>query len=97
MAKFSELAAGVAGGRLAYLTRQPPLAWPGALFIAVAFGLGTGLWSTASQTLWQHETAIFGLSLAVFGLTGTGVRRCLAIGIGLGLAASSRPQLVARR
>jgi len=79
---------------LAYLIARRRLDVARSLFIAVALGLGTGLWGTASQTLWQHETAVFGLMLAVFGLTRPGTPMALAIGIGLGLAASSRLQLL---
>ncbi|MEO5897774.1 MAG: hypothetical protein ABIS06_18965 [Vicinamibacterales bacterium] len=66
-----------------------------AAFVAIAAGAGTGLWSTASQTLWQHETAIVGLMLAVFALTAPDLRlrHALIIGLGLGLAAGSRMQL----
>ena len=78
-----------------------------ALTIVVGAGLGTGLWSTASQTLWQHETAVFGLSVAVLSLclmdvwtrSGERSRRsafliaALAAGLGLGIAAGARLQL----
>ena len=66
-----------------------------ALLIALALGLGTGYWSTISQTLWQHETAAFGLGLAVLGFTAPAPRvgSLLAIGAGLALAGTSRPQL----
>ena len=66
-----------------------------AMVIAVGLGLGTGYWSTVSQTLWQHETAIFGLSMAVLALTAPTLRagHLLALGIGAGVAATSRPQL----
>ena len=94
MAKLSSsLLASLTVG-LAYLIARRRVDQARALFIAVALGLGTGLWSTVSQTLWQHETALFGLMLAVFGLTGTGRVSALAIGVGLGLAASSRLQLL---
>ena len=66
-----------------------------ALFIGVALGIGTGYWGTTSQTLWQHETAAFGLSLAVFGFTapGAGVVPLSIFAAGLALAGTSRPQL----
>jgi hypothetical protein len=66
-----------------------------ALFIAVALGIGTGYWSTTSQTLWQHETAAFGLSMAVLGFTAPNPRlgALAATGLGLALAGTSRPQL----
>src|SRR5688572_15312942 len=38
---------------------------PRALLVALGLGLGTGLWSLVSQTLWGHETAILGLAIAV--------------------------------
>ena len=94
MAKLSSsLLASLTVG-LAYLIARRRVDRARALFIAVALGLGTGLWSTVSQTLWQHETALFGLMLAVFGLIGTGLLSAIAIGVGLGLAASSRLQLL---
>ena len=66
-----------------------------ALALAVALGAGTGYWSTISQTLWQHETAVFGLSIAVLAFTAPDLRawHLLTIGAGLGLAGTSRPQL----
>ena len=95
MAKLSSsLLASLTVG-LAYLIARRRVDRARALFIAVALGLGTGVWSTVSQTLWQHETALFGLMLAVFGLTGTGLRLLLSpSAAGLGLAASSRLQLL---
>lgn len=68
-----------------------------ALLVAVGLGLGTGFWSTASQTLWQTETAVFGLALAVLAFAApverVGGRGAVAIGVGLGLAGATRPQL----
>jgi hypothetical protein len=66
-----------------------------ALFIVIALGIGTGYWSTTSQTLWQHETAALGLSIAVLGFTAPspGVLSLLGTGAGLALAGTSRPQL----
>jgi hypothetical protein len=80
---------------LVFLTARRVTSRGRAAFVAVAGGAGTGLWSTASQTLWQHETAIFGLMLAVFALTSPDLRtrQAVVIGIGLGLAAASRMQL----
>jgi hypothetical protein len=63
--------------------------------LALALGLGTGYWCTVSRTLWQHETAIFGLSLAVLMFTAPELRtvRLWLGGVGLSLAGTSRPQL----
>ena len=79
----------------AFLTARRDLSRGRALFVAVAFGLGTGLWSTASQALWQHETAILGLTFAVYALGAKSrlIWTAALIGIGLGLAGSSRLQL----
>jgi hypothetical protein len=80
---------------LAFMTARRFTTRGRAAFVAIAIGAGTGLWTTASQTLWQHETAIFGLMLAIFALTARDVRtrHGMLIGIGLGLAAASRMQL----
>ena len=68
-----------------------------AWLIAAGLGLGTGYWYAASQTLWQTETALAGLTLAVLGLgradrTAAAVT-ALTIGCGLSLAGVARPQL----
>lgn len=52
----------------AFLTARRVLPRSAALLVALGLGAGTGYWSTVSQTLWQHETAAFGLSLAVLAL-----------------------------
>lgn len=82
---------------LVFLTARRHLSMRRALFVALGFGLGTGMWTTTSQTLWQHETAVLGLALAVFALmslSGRGDwRRAVLIGVGLGLAGSTRLQL----
>ena len=82
---------------LAFLIARVHLPMAPSLFVAIGFGAGTGLWSTASQTLWQHETAIFGLTLAVFALVSLERRShwTLAplLGLGLGLADGARLQL----
>lgn len=84
---------------LVFLACRRTLSTPRALAVAVGLGLGTGLWPTASQTLWQHETAIAGLALAVYawmslraGAFGTYTGAAL-VGVGLGLAGASRIQL----
>jgi len=68
-----------------------------ALAVAFAFSLGTGLWSTASQTLWQTETTVFGLALATLALVGPSERAtwrtATVFGVGLMLAGMARPQV----
>jgi hypothetical protein len=82
---------------LAYVTVRRTSSRPVALLIAAGLGLGTGYWSSASQTLWQAETALLGLSLAVLlssGESGThGAGSGAAFGGGLALALAARPQL----
>lgn len=94
---------------LSFLTARHYVSGRRAVLLSAALGLGTGFWSTASQTLWQHETSIFGLALAVWALTSlvrtrgnsapgaiperTLVALSLALGVGLGLAVGSRLQL----
>jgi hypothetical protein len=82
---------------LAFLTARRRVERRTALLMAIALGVGTGYWDTISQTLWQHETAVFGLAIAVYGFARPADRLTprdgMLIGIGLALAAVSRPQL----
>lgn len=82
---------------LAFFAARHRVSRPRAVLLALGLGLGTGFWSTASQTLWQTETAVFGLSLAVLATAATdrrmSGREALAVGIGLALAGATRPQL----
>jgi len=82
---------------LSFFTARRTLPRHRALLVAGAVGLGTGLWSTASQTLWQTETAVFGLAMALLPF---GARRedlsawsPIVIGLGLGIALTARLQL----
>jgi hypothetical protein len=81
----------------AFLSARQRLPRGRALLLAAGLGLGTGFWSTASQTLWQTETAVFGLGLAVLAFASPSERvsglGAVAIGCGLGLAGTTRPQL----
>jgi hypothetical protein len=67
-----------------------------ALWIAAALGVGTGYWTTVSQTLWQHESAALGLAIAVWAFARPAeltTRTAVLFGTGLGLAGVSRAQL----
>jgi hypothetical protein len=70
-----------------------------ALWVALAAGLGTGYWSLVSQTLWQHESAALGLAMAVWAFTRPAdlltARTAALVGVGLGIAGTSRGQLAA--
>src|SRR5262249_3027192 len=82
---------------LAFLSARQRLPRGRATLVAAGLGLGTGFWSTTSQTLWQTETVVFGLMMAVAACAAPreriGTSGALAIGIGLGLAGTTRPQL----
>jgi hypothetical protein len=70
-----------------------------AALIALGFGLGTSAWPTASQTLWQHESVLAGLSLAVLCLAPPAPQlsrsRLWLAAAGLGIAGAARPQVAA--
>lgn len=81
---------------LAFLTAVPYCGTRLAALLAIGFALGTGLWPVASQTLWQHEAAIWSLMAAIYLWTMDVRRRRLvrnvAIGALLGWSVSARPQ-----
>ena len=59
-----------------------------AMIAVVIFGLGTSVWSAASQALWTHTPAVLGYALAVWGIvSGFGA----VAGAAAGLAAVARP------
>ena len=95
IAKFSASLLTAAAVTVAFFTARRYTSTRRALFVAAALGVGTGYWSTTSQTLWQHETTAFGLSLAVFGFTAPalGLAPLSISAAGLALAGTSRPQL----
>jgi hypothetical protein len=66
-----------------------------ASLIALAFGAGTNLWASVSQTLWQQETSSCALMAAVMLLAEPDARPVRAAGAGalLGVAGWARPQL----
>lgn len=80
---------------LSFLTARRYLPLRPALICAAALGLGTGYWSTVSQTLWQHETAIFALSAAVYAFTAPALtaKHLIVLGAALGVAGASRAQM----
>jgi hypothetical protein len=69
----------------------PGAAWPA----TILFGLGTCLWSVASQALWMHGPATFWLTLALYLLLPTPAPlrpgRAGLAGLALGLAIVTRP------
>ena len=67
-----------------------------ALAIAVAYGLGTCVWSTSSQTLWQHGPNEFFLMLAALLLMriGRGPATAALCGLAFSCAVACRPTSV---
>src|SRR5829696_979757 len=68
-----------------------------AAVVAIGFALGSGLWPTASQTLWQHASVIWSVTLALWlwvrkDSHDARVAYHALIGVLLGWAASARPQ-----
>jgi hypothetical protein len=63
--------------------------------VALGFGLGTNVWALASQTLWQHESVLAGLMIALYYLTAPTVTTggLWIASFGLGLAGWARPQV----
>jgi hypothetical protein len=65
-----------------------------AVALMLLYGLGTGVWSTSSQTLWQHASAGFFLTSAVaLLLNRSSARRACLAGVLLGLATVCRPTM----
>lgn len=68
-----------------------------AAWVAVGFGLGTNAWPTASQSLWGHESVLFGVALAVLCLAPPEPRlqawRLWMAAVGLGIAGAARYQV----
>jgi hypothetical protein len=68
-----------------------------AALIALGFGLGTNLWPTASQSLCQHETAVFGIAAALYIFSHAEERltagQMTCAFAALGLAGAARPQV----
>ena len=80
----------------AFLTAVPYCGRRLAALLAIGFGLGTGLWPVASQTLWQHGAAIWSLMAAicvwVIEAPRQPVARGAVVGALLGWSVSARPQ-----
>ena len=80
---------------VAYLCARYRTAPVQALWVAIALGLGTNLWASVSQTLWQQETALSALAVAVLALAAAPLLPARALGatVALALAGAARPQL----
>ena len=78
---------------LFWLTARRRLPPREAFWAAVAFGLGSSMWATASQMLWQQTTIAAAVTTALWLLTWPGFPRRAAAGVGLvlSLAVAARP------
>jgi hypothetical protein len=76
-----------------YLTLRRWISARAAFLASVGLGLGTSMWATASQLLWQHGPVALGIAAGVFFLT-TPQRSILSVslaGLAYSLAVASRP------
>ncbi len=64
-----------------------------AVLIALTFALGSCVWTTSSQALWQHPANTFFLALGAYFLCGAATRKHFAAycGLALGMAVLCRP------
>jgi hypothetical protein len=76
-----------------YLTGRRFVSDRQAFCAALVFGLGTSMWATASQMLWQHTVIAATMMTALWLLTWPGLPRSAAFGAGamLSLGLSARP------
>jgi hypothetical protein len=67
-----------------------------AFWTALAFGLGTSIWATVSQSLWQHGAVALGLTAGIWFLTWPGRPAWSAplAGLALGFGVASRPSAI---
>jgi hypothetical protein len=82
-----------ASAALVFLTARRWLVPGPALALALAYGLGTSVWSTSSQTLWQHASNELFLALGAFFLVRAqgSLRHAALAGAALAAAVLCRP------
>ena len=87
-------------GLFAFLTARRICGTSAAALVAAGFALGTGMWPVASQTLWQHATAVCSAMAAIWLWSATdrpGAGRMVAIGLlldGRGARPQTAPMIV---
>ncbi|HET8542580.1 MAG TPA: glycosyltransferase family 39 protein [Anaeromyxobacter sp.] len=84
-----------ASAAFVFLTARRWLSPGRAAALALAYGLGTAVWTTSSQTLWQHGPAELAAAAAIFFLVRARERAgwAVACGAALGAAVACRPTL----
>jgi hypothetical protein len=80
-----------AAAALLFLAARVWLEQAMAVVLAAAFGLGTSVWSSSSQSLWQHGPTTFFLMLGVLGVLRGGAWRLAGAGAALAAATACRP------
>ena len=82
-----------ASAAFVFLTCRRWLATLPSVAIALAYGLGTCVWSTTSQTLWQHPANALLLSTGAYAFTREreSLLAAACAGLSLGLAVAARP------
>lgn len=92
-AKFAGALLVAGSAALVFLTARVFTTTAPAALIALAYGLGTGVWSTSSQTLWQHGPNEFFLAMGAYFLmrAETSWKHAAACGLALSAAVACRP------
>jgi len=95
-AKFVAAAMVAASGALIFLTACTFIGCGKAAAVALAYGLGTCVWSTSSQALWQHGPNEFFLALGTLLLVriDRGKRNAALCGLAYACAVACRPTSV---
>ena len=92
VAKYHAALVVAASGVLIFLTAAHFVPLGAALALALAYGLGTCVWTLSSQTLWQHGPSEFFLALATyFFLTRKDPSGALLAGLAIAAATACRP------
>ena len=85
----ASLAVAISAGLIYLVARRLGASRGGALVVALAYGLGTGVWSTGSQALWQHGPNEMYLALGLWCLVAVSRDWRWAVGCGLALGAAT--------
>jgi hypothetical protein len=80
-----------ASAALVYLAARRWLSRGEAVALAVAYGVGTSVWSVSSQALWQHGPNLFFLSLGMAALARSTPRSAALAGAAFAAAIACRP------
>ena len=93
LAKWTAVLLAAGSVAMVYLAAAAMIPWRRALLLAAVFGLGSCVWTTSSQSLWQQTPELFFLSVgAACVVRGNGAWvRGAAAGLAFGAAAACRP------